>query len=125
MFHKNHEKLESFIGSNTLFKGEIETKGTLRVDGIIEGNIRADWVIVGEKSHITGDISARGIVVGGRVDGNLKGKEIVEMKNKGQIHGQIFTSKLSIVEGAIFDGKSSMHAEEAKIIELQTKEKAL
>jgi cytoskeletal protein CcmA (bactofilin family) len=125
MFHKNHEKLESFVGSNTLFKGEIETKGTLRVDGVIEGNIQADWVIVGAKSHITGDISARGIVVGGRVDGNLKGKEIVEIKNKGQIHGQIFTSKLSIVEGAIFDGKSSMHAEEAKIIELQTKEKAL
>ena len=124
MFHKNHEKLESFIGSNTVFKGEIETKGTLRVDGIVEGNIQADWVIVGGKSHITGDIIARGIVVGGRVDGNLKGKEIVEIKNKGQIHGQIFTSKLSIVEGAIFDGKSSMHAEEAKIIELQTKEKA-
>lgn len=124
MFHKNHEKLESFIGSNTVFKGEIATKGTLRVEGIIEGNINADWVIVGEKSHITGDINARGIVVGGRVDGNLKGKEIVEIKNKGQIHGQIFTSKLSIVEGAIFDGKSSMHTEEAKIIELQTKEKA-
>lgn len=124
MFHKNHEKLESFLGNNTVFKGEIETKGTLRVEGTIEGNINADWVIVGEKSHINGDISARGIVVGGRVDGNLKGKEIVEIKNKGQIHGQIFTSKLSIVEGAIFDGKSSMHAEEAKIIELQTKEKA-
>ncbi|UCE80100.1 MAG: polymer-forming cytoskeletal protein [Nitrospiraceae bacterium] len=124
MFHKNHEKLESFLGTNTVFKGEIETRGTLRVEGTIEGNINADWVIVGEKSHINGDITARGIVVGGRVDGNLKGKDIVEIKNKGQIHGQIFTSKLSIVEGAIFDGKSSMHAEEAKIIELQTKEKA-
>lgn len=124
MFHKNHEKLESFLGSNTVFKGEIETRGTLRIEGTVEGNINADWVIVGEKSHINGDITARGIVVGGRVDGNLKGKEIVEVKNKGQIHGQIFTSKLSIVEGAIFDGKSSMQAEEAKIIELQSKEKA-
>lgn len=124
MFHKNHEKLESFLGSNTVFKGEIETRGTLRIEGTVEGNINADWVIVGEKSHINGDITARGIVIGGRVDGNLKGKEIVEVKNKGQIHGQIFTSKLSIVEGAIFDGKSSMQAEEAKIIELQSKEKA-
>lgn len=126
MFHKNTEKLESFIGSNSIFKGEIKTKGTLRVDGIVEGNIFADWVIIGEKSRVKGDVNARGIVIGGRVDGNLKAKEIVELQNKGQINGEIFTSKLIIVEGAIFDGKSSMHKEElrdSKVVELQAVEK--
>ncbi|MEW6107678.1 MAG: polymer-forming cytoskeletal protein [Nitrospirota bacterium] len=123
MFHKNTEKLESFIGNNTSFKGEINTKGTLRVDGIVEGNIAADWIIIGEKAHIMGDLTARGIVVGGKVDGNLKAKEIVEIKNKGQIYGEIFTSKLSIAEGAVFDGRSSMHREETKVVELQAKEK--
>lgn len=124
MFHKNTEKLESFVGANSSFKGEIESKGTLRIDGAVEGNVSADWVIVGDKARITGDIAARGIVIGGRVDGNLRAKEIVEIKTKGQVFGEIVTVKLMIAEGGIFDGRSTMHREEAKVIELQAKGKA-
>ncbi len=125
MFNKNIEKLESFIGANSTFKGDIDTKGTLRVDGIVDGNIVADWVVLGEKSHAKGDITARGIVVGGRIDGNIKAKEIVEIKNKGQLFGEIFTGKLVIAEGGIFDGRSRMHHEDSnKIIEFQSLEKA-
>lgn len=125
MFHKNTEKLESFIGANSLFKGDVDTKGTLRVDGVVEGNIVADWVVLGESSHIKGDITARGIVIGGRVDGNIKAKEIVEIKNKGQLHGEIFTNKLVIAEGGILEGRTRMHQhEESKVIEFQAIEKA-
>ncbi|GAB4485418.1 MAG: hypothetical protein OHK006_11480 [Thermodesulfovibrionales bacterium] len=124
MFHKNTEKLESFIGANTTFTGTIESKGTLRIDGAIEGNVAADWVIVGEKAHVRGDIVSRGMVIGGRVDGNLKAKEIVEIKNKGQVYGEIVTVKLMIAEGGIFDGRSSMHKESSNVIELQAIEKA-
>ena len=76
MFSRNTEKLESLIGSNSVFNGNIETKGTLRVDGSMEGNINADWVILGEKASIKGDVTARGIVVGGRVEGNLRAKRL-------------------------------------------------
>lgn len=124
MFHKNTEKLESLVGSNSTFKGDIDTKGTLRIDGVIEGNINADWVVIGEKAHVRGDIHSRGIVVGGKIDGNLRAKEIVEIRSKGQVCGEIHTSKLTIIEGAVFDGRSSMHREEAKVVELLSKEKA-
>jgi cytoskeletal protein CcmA (bactofilin family) len=124
MFHKNTEKLESFIGSNSVFKGDVDSKGTLRVDGIVLGNISADWLIVGEKAHITGDIAARGIVIGGKVDGNLRAKEIVEIKNKGHINGEITSKKLVIAEGGIFEGRSTMPREESKVIELQTADKS-
>jgi len=123
MFHKNTEKLESFIGSNSVFKGDIDSKGTLRVDGVVLGNISADWLIVGEKAHITGDISARGIVIGGKIDGNVKAKEIVEIKNKGHINGEITSKKLIVAEGGIFEGRSTMPREDSKVIELQTAEK--
>ena len=125
MFNKNTEKLESFIGANSTFKGDIETKGTLRVDGIVNGNIHADWVVLGDKSHVKGDITVRGIVVGGRVDGNIKAKELVEIKNKGQIFGEIVTGKLVVVEGGVLDGRSRMHHEESgKFIEFQSLDKA-
>jgi cytoskeletal protein CcmA (bactofilin family) len=121
MFTKNTEKLESLIGANSKFKGDIDTKGTLRIDGSMEGNVNADWVILGEKACLKGDVTARGIIIAGRVDGNLKAKEIVEIKAKGKVSGDISTNKLTIIEGGMFDGRSSMHKDESKIVEFQTK----
>lgn len=124
IFSKNTEKLESFIGANSKFRGDIDLKGTLRIDGSIEGNIIADWVILGEGSSVKGDISARGIVIGGRVEGSLHAKEIVEIKVKGDVQGDILTSKLQIAEGGLFEGRSKMHHEDpGKIIDLQRVEK--
>ena len=124
MFHKNTEKLESLIGSNSVVKGEIDTKGTLRIDGTVEGNVSADWVVVGENGTIRGDVIARGVVVGGNIDGNLRAKEIIEIKSKGKVCGEIIASKLTIAEGAFFEGRSSMQKEETKVVELGVKEKA-
>ena len=121
MFHRNTEKLESFIGGNLRFKGDIDIKGTLRVDGAMEGNIAADWVILGEKGSLKGDVAARGIVVGGKIEGNLKAAEIVEIKPKGQVSGDIHTNKLTVLEGGTFDGRSTMTKEESKVIEFQSK----
>lgn len=122
MFHRNTEKLESLVGADSTFKGDICTKGTLRIDGNIEGNIEADWVILGEKSHVKGDITARGIVVGGKVQGNLTLREVCEIRNKGEISGELNTVKLVIAEGGIFDGRSIMRKEETKVVELFSKE---
>lgn len=121
MFIKSTEKLESFVGANSKFKGDIDTKGTLRIDGSLEGKVSADWVILGEKASIKGDISAKGIVVGGKVEGNLQAKEIVEIKSKGQVTGDISTNKFIIFEGGVFDGRSFMQKGEAKVVDFQTK----
>ncbi len=121
MFSRNSEKLEALIGVNTEFRGNIDTKGTLRIDGIFEGNINADWVILGEKASVKGDIESRGIVVGGKIDGNLKAKEIVEIKSKGQVLGDIHTTKLTVIEGGIFDGRSTMIKEGSNVVEFQVK----
>jgi len=121
MFTKNTEKLESFIGQNSHFKGDIETKGTLRVDGTLDGNVKADWVILGEKAQLKGDITARGVIVGGKIEGNIKAKELVEIKSKGVVNGDIDAGKLSIAEGAVFNGKASVQAGEPRIVNLQAK----
>ncbi len=56
------------------------------------------------------------------MEGNLKVKELVEVKSKGVITGDVYTSKLSIVEGGVLNGRVSMQADGSKIIDFQAKE---
>lgn len=114
MFSKSTEKLESFIGANTQFKGDIKVKGTLRIDGFMEGKAEADWLILGDKAHLKGNAEARGIIVGGDVEGNLTAKEIIEIKQKGSIKGDIKTNKLTVAEGGRLEGRTSMQGAEPK-----------
>lgn len=124
MFKRDEQKLESFIGGNSSFKGNINTKGTLRIDGGFAGEIETDWLIVGEKGRVTGNVQAKCIIVGGCIDGNLHAKETVEIKSKGQVNGDIFTSKLLVHEGGVLNGNTTMQGGEgAKIVEFQ-KEKS-
>ncbi len=108
MFGRSTAKLETVIGPDSTITGELAIQGTVRVDGSVEGDIRADWVIVGETGRIRGNVQARMMVVGGRIDGNIDASEIVELKDKAQIFGEICTAKLAVSEGALFEGQSVM-----------------
>jgi cytoskeletal protein CcmA (bactofilin family) len=117
MFQKKNDKLESFIGVNSEFKGDITVPGTLRIDGKMTGNVTAGWIIVGEKAFIKGDLYATGIVVGGRVEGTIKADDLVELKPTSHLFGDIIATKLAIAEGGIFTGRSVIQGNEAKLID--------
>ncbi len=117
MFSKG-EKLESFIGQNTHFKGEITTKGTLRIDGNVDGNIQAEWLVIGEKAYIKGNATATSIIVGGTIEGNILAKGLVDIQKKGRVNGDIATAKLTVVDGGVVDGRISMHSDGGKLIEM-------
>src|SRR5205085_8594597 len=62
----------SVLDAQLSVRGDIETEGTLRVDGHLEGSIRrADIVVIGTGATVVGDISAREVIVGGSVQGNV------------------------------------------------------
>ena len=125
MFSKNTEKLESFVGVNSHFKGDIKSKGTLRIDGTVEGNVEADWIVMGEKASLKGDVAARGVIMGGRMQGNIAAREILEIRSKGQVLGDITTPKLVVSEGGVLEGRSFMQkGESSNVVELPMKERA-
>ncbi|HYA31740.1 MAG TPA: polymer-forming cytoskeletal protein [Thermodesulfovibrionales bacterium] len=124
MFSKNTEKLESFVGMNSHFKGDVKSKGTLRIDGTLEGNVEADWLVLGEKANLRGDAAARGIIVGGRIEGNVTAREILEIRSKGQVLGDITVAKLVVSEGGMLVGRTSMNREDSNVVELPVKERS-
>ena len=122
MFNKKEEKLECLIGANCSFEGQIDTKGTIRIDGIVKGNVKADWIILGENARIHGDLSAKGAIVGGAITGNILAKDNLEIKQTGKVNGDIKSTKLSIIEGGIFEGNSSLYKQDSVVVDIQSKE---
>lgn len=122
MFQKKNDKLESFIGFNSEFKGDVTVQGTLRVDGKLTGNASAGWIIIGEKASVKGDLFATGIVVGGRVEGTIKAEDLVELKPTAQFYGDIYSKKLAIAEGGVFMGRSMTQGGDAKLLDFAAEE---
>lgn len=114
------KEIETLIGENTVLQGTIKTKGSIRVDGRLEGNIiEASQVIIGEKGYVQGDITAQSVIIGGKVNGNVTALESIQLLSGAQLLGDIHTSILSIGEGAIFEGHCVMSSERSKVIEIQ------
>jgi len=111
MFGKGSRKLETMIGDGTRVVGQVSVKGTIRIDGIVEGDLHADWVVVGETGKVVGNIRSRGVVVAGSVEGNIESTETVDLTGKASMTGEIRAPKLAVAEGAVFDGHSRMKGE--------------
>ncbi|MDX9714517.1 MAG: polymer-forming cytoskeletal protein [Dissulfurispiraceae bacterium] len=114
MFSRKNDKFDTLIGNSSELNGTVIVNGTLRIDGRFTGNITADWVIIGSSADLSGDISARGVVIGSRMHGNIEASELVEIKPKGMLYGDVKTKKLTVAEGAVFEGRSFIHKEAAE-----------
>jgi cytoskeletal protein CcmA (bactofilin family) len=66
MFSKNSDHLECFIGPEASFQGEFVVKGMLRIDGLVQGRVNADCVVLGKGGVVKGEVKAKRIVVGGK-----------------------------------------------------------
>jgi len=100
----------SVIGHDLSITGNMVSKGEIQVDGEIQGDIRSNHVIVGEKALITGSISADEIVIRGKVMGSIRGKRVL-LQTSSHVEGDIYHQALAIEQGAFFEGKSRRSSE--------------
>ena len=121
MFSKDAEKLKSFLGAGSEFQGELTAEGILRMDGTVTGKVQADQVILSETAVMKGNIVAKRIIVGGKVEGILRAHDLVEITPKGKVKGEIFTNKLLLMEGGEFNGRVEMKADEPNVLDFESR----
>jgi len=109
MFGKGSGSIETLIGKNCEVKGSLQCRGTIRVDGRVEGNVTSsEGIIVGDNAKIKGDIEAKNVMLGGRVTGDIIAHNKLEVLPTGKLYGDIRTPRLAIAEGVVFEGTCEM-----------------
>ena len=96
-------EIKSILAEGLRIEGNVLSEGKIRIDGEINGDIKGDYIILGETSKIKGNILSEFIVIMGTVEGNISSQE-VEIKTTGKVRGDIVTQKLSIEPGASIEG---------------------
>jgi len=95
------------ITSTLLIKGEVRGSEDLYIDGEVQGTIHLSngRVTVGPHGKISANVDAREIIVRGKVQGALHGRERVEIGSTGEVRGDISTLRIAIGEGAQIHSK--------------------
>jgi len=99
----------NFIGGGTSVEGNIETKGSLRIDGKVKGTVKSgDTLTVGSNGEIIGEVFVKNAIIGGRIEGNVVVEEKLILESTSYLNGNLRSNKLIIDEGAYFSGESEM-----------------
>jgi cytoskeletal protein CcmA (bactofilin family) len=103
--------MATIIAGGTEIKGNIESKGDIRVDGTLIGNLTTtSKVLVGASGKIMGDVNALQADVLGTINGNVKVTELLSLKNNCEIKGNLFAGQLQVDPTASFNGECHMGA---------------
>ena len=109
-------RLSGFVGYGTKLTGETHFQAMLRIDGHLTGTVASDTgtLIIGSSGQVDADISVASALINGTVNGDIIATERLELGRTARVMGNIQTPRITIEDGAIFEGSCSMiKAEEA------------
>ncbi len=100
---------DTVIGTEAYFQGTLTAKGSLRIDGRVDGSVvDAKTVTIGKSGKVKGDVSCEVCYVCGEIRGNITALDHVEALAGCRIDGDIRSPKVMLEEGALFNGSCSM-----------------
>jgi cytoskeletal protein CcmA (bactofilin family) len=97
---------QATLGKGLIIKGDITGSESLFIDGKIEGSISlpGNRVTVGRNGQVASTITAREIVILGKVRGNIAASDRVDIRAEGALTGDVTAARISIEDGAFFKG---------------------
>jgi cytoskeletal protein CcmA (bactofilin family) len=108
----------TIIGAGTQISGNINSNGDIRIDGNLKGNLSTKGkVLIGPEGTVDGDVSGRHADILGKVTGNIRVRDMLSLKGKAIIDGNIFAAKLQVEPTVAFNGSCHMGA---NVIELSS-----
>lgn len=101
----------NLIGLGTQIIGDITSAGDIRIDGVLNGNIKLNGrLVIGPNGKIEGNVICQNADISGEIKGTVEVVEMLALKSTAKILGDMIIGKLSIEPGAIFTGSCNMGA---------------
>jgi cytoskeletal protein CcmA (bactofilin family) len=109
------------ISQGIKIKGEVTGSEDLFVDGHVDGklNLANGSLTVGPNGYVKADVTAREVIVRGKIDGKVSGRDRVQLWSTGQVTGEVQTARLAIEDGASLRGKVEAGKQPSKLAENQ------
>lgn len=97
----------SHFGKTVTIKGELQSQEDVFIDGKLEGVIRLGGrsLTVGPHGDVKADITAHEVIVHGKLRGNVEARDRIEIGRTGSVWGDLSMARISIQDGAFFQGK--------------------
>jgi cytoskeletal protein CcmA (bactofilin family) len=113
---------QATIGRSLVIKGEVSGSESLYIDGRIEGKISLpdNRVTIGRNGSVQANITAREVVIMGKVAGNIECTDRVDIRSEGSVTGDVSTVRISVEDGAILKGGIQVRSAEPKHEKHQT-----
>jgi cytoskeletal protein CcmA (bactofilin family) len=95
------------IGKSVIIRGGLSGNEDLFIDGDVEGTVTLpdSRLTIGPNAQVKADVSAREVVIFGRLTGNVQATGRVELRQSALVHGDILAGRLSIEESAVLTGR--------------------
>lgn len=103
---------QATIGRSLVIKGEISGSESLYIDGRIEGsvNLTDNRITIGRNGSVAANISAREVVIMGKVQGNIQCSDRLDVRSEGALTGDVITPRISVEDGAMIKGSVQVRA---------------
>jgi cytoskeletal protein CcmA (bactofilin family) len=113
---ENYRSDVAHIGKSVVVKGELSGSEDLYLDGEVEGSIelRSHSLTIGPNGRVRANVSAKEVVIHGKVEGNIRGTDRVELRKTAVLNGDIATQRIVIEDGAFFKGSIDIQKPEVK-----------
>ena len=99
----------SIIGPGMKIVGDCITDGTVRVEGRVEGSVKAGKaVVIGKDGTVQGNIDTQDAVISGTIEGTVNAQSRLELQATCRIDGEVFARRMQLEEGAILNGRVHM-----------------
>src|SRR6202035_2712323 len=107
---------QATIGRTLVIKGELSGSEALYIDGRVEGKISLPdhRVTIGRNGSAQANITAREVVVMGKVSGNIECSDRVDIRSEGSVTGDVSTVRISVEDGAVLKGGIQVRSGEHK-----------
>lgn len=114
-------KASACISQGIKIKGEVTGSEDLFVDGQVDGKLSLTngSLTVGPNGNVKADVTAREVIVRGKVEGKVSGRDKVQLWSTGQVTGEVQTDRLAIEDGAMLRGKVEAGRQPGKTGEAQ------